>query len=114
KTAGADAIQVSSHGGRQLDCGPPPILALQAIRQALGAEFPLFYDTGLRSGDDVVRAYAMGADFVFFGRAMQYAIAAGGEDGLRKLGDVFAAETNLTLAQIGRRNMQDLKGCIAG
>jgi isopentenyl diphosphate isomerase/L-lactate dehydrogenase-like FMN-dependent dehydrogenase len=44
---------------------------------------------------------------------MQYAIAAGGEDGLRKLGDVFAAETNLTLAQIGRRNMQDLKGCIA-
>jgi (S)-mandelate dehydrogenase len=113
KTAGADAIQVSSHGGRQLDCGPPPILALQAIRQALGAEFPLFYDTGLRSGDDVVRAYAMGADFVFFGRAMQYAIAAGGEDGLRKLGDVFAAETNLTLAQIGRRNMQDLKGCIA-
>ena len=58
RDAGADAIQVSTHGGRQLDCAPPPILALRAIRDAVGADFPLFYDTGLRSGEDVARAFA--------------------------------------------------------
>ena len=55
RDAGVDAIQVSSHGGRQLDSGVPPILALRAIRDAIGSEFPLFYDTGVRSGEDIDR-----------------------------------------------------------
>lgn len=101
KSEGVDAIQVSSHGGRQLDCAPPPILALRAIRSAVGPDYPLFYDTGLRSGEDVVKAYEMGASFVFFGRALQLAIAAGGEAGLARFWDLVTEEVGLTLAQIG-------------
>ncbi|MGA9409318.1 MAG: alpha-hydroxy acid oxidase [Roseobacter sp.] len=103
--AGVDAIQVSTHGGRQLDCAPAPILALKAIRAAVGPDYPLFYDTGLRSGEDVVKAYHMGADFVFFGRAMQFAIAAGGREGLEQFWNLLADETGLTLAQIGRTTL---------
>lgn len=112
KKAGVDAIQVSSHGGRQLDSCPAPILALKAIRAAVGDDFPLFYDSGLRSGEDVVKAYAMGADCVFFGRAMQFSIAAGAEPGLRQMCDVFTEETSLALAQIGRKKMTGLSDCL--
>ncbi len=108
KAAGVDAIQVSTHGGRQLDSARPPILALRDIRQAVGNSLPLFYDTGLRSGEDVVKAYAMGADFVFFGRAMQFAIAAGGEASLAQYCDLVAKDISLTLAQIGKTDMSGL------
>ncbi|WP_371732517.1 alpha-hydroxy acid oxidase [Ruegeria sp. HKCCD9179] len=101
KQAGVDAIQVSSHGGRQLDAAIPPVLALPEIRQAVGPDFPLFYDSGLRSGEDVVKVLASGADFTFLGRILLYAIAAKGEAGLRELWDVISQETSLTLAQIG-------------
>lgn len=110
KEEGVDAIQVSSHGGRQLDCTPPPILALKRIRDAIGPDYPLFYDTGVRSGEDVVKAYHMGADFVFFGRAMQFAIAAAGKDGLDQLWQLLADETSLTLAQIGRTTLPGKPG----
>jgi (S)-mandelate dehydrogenase len=113
KQAGADAIQVSSHGGRQLDAAPPPIQQLQAIRHALGPAFPLFYDTGLRSGEDVVKAYAMGADFVFFGRAMQYALAGGGEQGLVQWWNLLAEDISITLAQLGRTRLENMAGCLA-
>ncbi len=102
KAEGVDAIQVSSHGSRQLDSAPPPILKLAEIREALGADYPLFYDTGLRGGEDVVKAYGQGANFTFFGRVLQFAIAAGGEEGLQQLWDVLKAETSITLAQIGK------------
>ncbi|AEI92659.1 alpha-hydroxy acid oxidase [Roseobacter litoralis] len=101
KAQGVDAIQVSTHGGRQLDSAPPPILALKRIRDAIGPQYPLFYDTGMRSGEDVVKAYHMGADFVFFGRGMQFAIAAGGRDGLEQYWNLLADEASLTLAQMG-------------
>ena len=102
KAEGVDAIQVSSHGSRQLDSAPPPILKLAEIRAALGADYPLFYDTGLRGGEDIVKAYGQGANFTFFGRVLQFAIAAGGEEGLRQLWDVLKSETSITLAQIGK------------
>lgn len=105
KTAGVDAIQVSSHGSRQLDSAPPPILELAKIRDALGPDYPLFYDTGLRSGEDVVKAFAQGANFTFFGRVLQFAIAAGGEEGLQELWNVLKNETSITLAQIGKRSL---------
>ena len=107
---GVDAIQVSTHGGRQLDAAPPPILALKRIREAIGKEYPLFYDTGMRSGEDIVKAYQMGADFVFFGRAMQFAIAAGGADGLAKFWQLLTEETGLTLAQMGRTTLPGKTG----
>ena len=106
KAAGVDAIQVSSHGSRQLDSAPAPILELAKIREALGPDYPLFYDTGLRSGEDVVKAYAQGANFTFLGRILQFAIAAGGEEGLRELWNVMSNETSITLAQIGKRNLR--------
>ena len=105
KGTGVDAIQVSSHGSRQLDSAPAPILELAKIRAAVGADYPLFYDTGLRSGEDVVKAYAQGANFTFLGRVLQFAIAAGGEEGLQELWNVLRSETSITLAQIGQRSL---------
>lgn len=113
KDAGVDALQVSTHGGRQLDSAPPPILALKAIRNSVGPQYPLFYDTGLRSGEDVVKAYAMGANFVFFGRGLQFAIAAGGEQGLAGFENLISQETSLTLAQIGKTDLSNLQECLA-
>ena len=101
KEAGVDAIQVSSHGARQLDSAPSPIIALADIRAELGRDFPLFYDTGLRSGEDVVKAFGEGANFTFLGRILQFAIAAAGEEGLQALWDVLKDETSIALAQLG-------------
>ncbi|MFK7891328.1 MAG: alpha-hydroxy-acid oxidizing protein [Granulosicoccus sp.] len=112
KASGVDAIQVSSHGGRQLDSGPPPIECLQAIRGVVGDAFPLFYDSGLRSGEDIVKAYAMGADFVFMARPLLFAMAAGGEAGLLQLVKVLEAETSITLAQLGRTSMESIDDCV--
>lgn len=108
RAAGVDAIQVSSHGGRQLDAAPEPILMLAEIRAALGPDFPLFFDSGLRSGEDIVKAHAMGANFAFLGRPLLYAMAAGGERGLNRLWEVMTEEISLTLAQLGRRDMSGL------
>jgi (S)-mandelate dehydrogenase len=105
KSAGVDAIQVSSHGNRQLESAPCAITALAEIRNAIGPSYPLFFDSGLRSGEDVVKAYAQGADFTFLGRVLQFAIAAGGEDGLSALWNVLKSETSITLAQIGATSM---------
>jgi L-lactate dehydrogenase (cytochrome) len=105
KAAGVDAIQVSSHGARQLESAPAPIGALPAIRDAVGADFPLFFDSGLRGGEDVVKAYAQGANFTFLGRVLQFAIAAGGEEGLQALWQVLKDETSITLAQIGATSL---------
>ncbi len=101
KDAGVDAIQVSSHGSRQLNAAPPPILALQKIRQELGEGFPLLYDSGIRSGEDIIKAYAVGADYVFLGRTLLFALAAGGEKGLRKLFEILSLEVDVALAQLG-------------
>ena len=118
KEAGADAIQVSSHGCRQLESAPPAILALRDIRRAVGPAFPLFYDSGVRCGEDVVKAYALGADFVFLGRPLLFAIAAGGRAGLDRLWDVLLQETSLTLAQIGMTDMASVRAeganCLGG
>lgn len=103
--AGVDAIQVSSHGARQLESAPSPINALQDIRTAVGPDMPLFFDTGLRSGEDVTKAYALGANFTFLGRILQFAIAAGGEEGLQELWNVLRSETHITLAQIGATSL---------
>ena len=101
KAEGADAIQVSSHGARQLESAPAPIEALQTIRDAVGPDYPLFYDSGLRSGEDVLRALSCGANFAFFGRILQFAIAAAGEEGLHRLWDVLSSETSIAMAQTG-------------
>ncbi len=106
KAAGVDAIQVSSHGGRQLDAAPYPILALREIRAAVGNDYPLFFDSGIRGGEDVLKAYAMGANFVFLGRSMLYSLAAGGQSGLQKMWDIFSDEISIGMAQLGMTSLQ--------
>lgn len=107
--AGVDAIQVSSHGARQLDSAPAPFEVLPEIRKAVGDAFPLFFDSGLRSGEDVIKALASGADFVFFGRIMQFAIAAEGEAGLNQLWSVLSDEVDITMAQMGITSLDQLR-----
>ncbi len=102
---GVDAIQVSSHGGRQLDSAPPAINMLAEIREAVGPSCKLFYDSGIRSGEDIVKAYAMGADYVLLGRPFLFAIAAGGEQGLEAMKTLLAQEISIALAQLGVCNM---------
>ncbi|KIL97958.1 L-lactate dehydrogenase [Paramagnetospirillum magnetotacticum MS-1] len=98
---GADGIWVSNHGGRQLDSAPAAIDSLSAIRAALGPDPVVVMDGGIRSGEDVVRAGATGADFVFCGRAFYYGAAAAGEAGAARAADLLAADLKRTLIQIG-------------
>ena len=105
---GVDAVQVSSHGGRQLDSGPPPIKCLAEIRKAVGPSFSLFYDSGLRSGEDIIKAYACGASFVFLARPLLYAMAAGGQQGLAQLSEVITQETSIALAQLGLNQLSQV------
>ena len=106
KEQGVDAIQVSSHGARQLESAPSPFAMLLEIRAAVGEDFPLFFDSGLRSGEDVLKALEQGADFAFFGRVLQFAIAAGGEAGLTRLWDVFSDELSIAMAQTGMTKLR--------
>lgn len=106
--AGADGIWVSNHGGRQLDAAPAAVDSLAAIRAALGNEAVVVMDGGIRSGEDVVRAGAVGADFVFCGRAFYYGAAAAGEAGTARAADLLAADLRRTLIQIGCPSWRDL------
>lgn len=105
KDAGVDAIQVSSHGARQLESAPAPFEVLPLLREALGPDFPIFFDSGLRSGEDALKALVAGADFVFFGRILQFAMAAGGEAGLHRLWSVLSDEMSIAMAQTGMKHL---------
>lgn len=108
QAVGVDAIQVSSHGARQLESAPAPFEMLPRIRAALGPDFPIFYDSGLRSGEDVLKALNAGADFAFFGRILQFAIAAGGEKGLHQLWNVLSEELSIGMAQTGETDIETI------
>ena len=101
RSAGADAIWVSNHGGRQLDSAPAPVDVLPAIRDAVGADLPLIADSGLEGGEDIVKVLALGADFAMLGRPWMYALGAEGERGLVTLARLLAEEVDTTMAQIG-------------
>ena len=108
KDIGADAIQVSNHGGRQLESATSAINALPLIRKALGPEFPLIFDSGIRSGGDIVRALAFGADYVMIGRPLMYAIGADGAQGLRKIIEIIKGELSTTLGLVGLTDINDI------
>ncbi|MEH6829927.1 MAG: alpha-hydroxy acid oxidase [Sulfitobacter sp.] len=105
KEYGVDAVQVSSHGARQLESAPAAFEMLPLIRDAVGPDMPVFFDSGLRSGEDALKALLSGADFVFFGRLLQFAIAAGGEEGLERIWEVLSAEMSVAMAQTGMRTL---------
>jgi len=98
---GADAIVVSNHGGRQLDAAQTSVDALPSIRAAVGDEFPLLADGGIRSGLDIARYLALGADFVLLGRALMFAMGAIGNGGGAHAMSVLQAELRSTLGQLG-------------
>lgn len=108
RDTGADAIYVSNHGARQLDSVPAAIDLLPLIRAAAGEGMPLLFDSGVRNGEDVVKALALGADFVMLGRPALYALGAGGRAGLTALLNCFAADVALAMAQLGIKSIADL------
>lgn len=99
--AGADGIWVSNHGGRVLDCAPSALTMLPLIRQAVGPDVAVMVDGGVRRGSDVIKALALGADFVFAGRPMMYGVAAAGQRGVEKALSILQREMQLTVSQLG-------------
>ena len=108
KDAGADAIQVSNHGGRQLDSATAAINMLPLIRKSVGSEFPLIFDSGIRSGSDIVRALAFGADYAMIGRPVMYAMGADGRKGLRRIVEIIKEEASTTLGLVGLNDINDI------
>ncbi|RZS76977.1 alpha-hydroxy acid oxidase [Pigmentiphaga kullae] len=104
---GADAVWVSNHGGRQLESAPATISVLPAVREAVGT-LPVLFDSGVRGGEDIVKAGALGATMAFCGRAPIFGAAAFGAAGVAKAHAVLADEVRTTLAQIGCRRFADL------
>jgi L-lactate dehydrogenase (cytochrome)/(S)-mandelate dehydrogenase len=99
--AGVDGIWISNHGGRVLDCAPSAMTMLPLIRQAVGPDVAVMVDGGVRRGSDVIKALALGADFVFAGRPMMYGVAAAGQAGADKALSILQREMQLTVCQLG-------------
>ena len=105
---GADAIVVSNHGGRQLDGAPSSIEALPAIVAAVGSQTEVWMDGGIRSGQDVLKAWALGARGTMIGRAMVYGLGAMGEAGVTKALEILHKELDVTMAFCGHTNIQNV------
>jgi (S)-mandelate dehydrogenase len=108
RAAGADGAILSNHGGRQLDWAATPLDRLPAARDAVGPEFPILVDGGVRSGGDMVKAIALGADAVLVGRATLYGVAAAGEPGVVRALEILRDEADLTLALLGCPRLDDV------
>ena len=106
--SGADALIVSNHGGRQLDGAPSSIHALPAIVEAVGNQIEVHMDGGIRSGQDVLKATALGAKGTYIGRSMLYALGAMGEAGVTKALEIIHKELDLTMAFCGRTNIRSV------
>jgi L-lactate dehydrogenase (cytochrome) len=106
--SGADALIVSNHGGRQLDGAPSSISALPAIADAVGSRIEVWMDGGIRTGQDVLKAVALGAKGTFIGRAFLYGLGAYGEAGVTKALELIHKELDLSMAFCGRTRIQDV------
>ena len=104
--SGADAIVVSNHGGRQLDGAPSSIEALPAIVAAVGDRIEVWMDGGIRSGQDVLKAWALGARGTLIGRAMVYGLGAMGEAGVTKALQILHKELDITMAFCGHTDIR--------
>ncbi|MHB1615635.1 MAG: alpha-hydroxy acid oxidase, partial [Actinomycetes bacterium] len=107
--AGADAVVISNHGGRQLDRAPTPLEQLPAVVDAVGDRAEVYVDGGILSGADVVAAVALGARAALVGRAYLYGLMAGGERGVQKAVDILTTEVTGTLALLGVTKVADLR-----
>jgi L-lactate dehydrogenase (cytochrome) len=107
--AGAHAVVLSSHGGRQLDRAPVPLELLRASLDAVAGDAEVWLDTGILSGGDVVAAMAMGADLCLIGRAYLYGLMAGGQRGVQRAVDILREDIVRTMQFLGVRSFADLK-----
>ena len=103
---GADAIVVSNHGGRQLDGAPSSIRALPDVVQAVGSQTEVWLDSGIRSGQDMLKAWAMGARGFMTGRAFLYGLGAYGEDGVTRALQIMYNEMDISMAFTGHRELE--------
>jgi L-lactate dehydrogenase (cytochrome) len=106
--SGAEAMIVSNHGGRQLDGAISSIAALPAIVETVGDRIEVLMDGGIRSGQDVIKALALGAHGVFIGRAFLYGLGAGGEAGVTQCLDIIRKELDVTMAMCGLRDVRQV------
>ncbi len=109
---GADGIIVSNHGGRQLDAGPSPLRVLPGILEALsstGKLIPVMIDSGFRRGDDVLKALALGADFVFVGRPFNFASSVAGQAGVEHAINLLKAEVHRGLGMMGYNAVSEVR-----
>jgi len=105
-SSGADALIVSNHGGRQLDGAASSIESLPAIVEAVGKQIEIHMDGGVRSGQDILKARALGAQGCYIGRAYLYGLGAMGETGVRKVLEILHKELDLTMAFCGRTDIE--------
>ncbi len=110
---GVDGIIVSNHGGRQLDEAVASLDALPGIAQAVGDRMTVMLDSGVRTGGDVITALALGAKFVFVGRATLYGLAVGGEAGVRRVIDILAEDLAGVMAMTGCATLNGLPADLA-
>lgn len=110
--SGADAIVVSNHGGRQLDGAPATVEVLPEIKDSLGNELEVWIDGGIRSGQDVLRVLALGADAAMIGRPYIYGLGALGEKGVIKALEIIRAELDLSMAFCGRTSVEAIDASI--
>ena len=106
--SGADALVVSNHGGRQLDGAPSSIAALPAIVEAVGHRIEVWMDGGIRSGQDVLKAIALGAQGTLIGRSFLYGLGAMGEAGVTAALNIIAKELDITMAFCGHTDIRDV------
>jgi L-lactate dehydrogenase (cytochrome) len=106
---GADGLQLSNHGGRQLDRTVAPVDLIAGVREAVGPEVPLLVDSGVRHGSDIAVALALGADGCAIGRAYLYGLMTAGEAGVDKALGMLAAEFTRTLQLMGVRSVRELR-----
>jgi L-lactate dehydrogenase (cytochrome) len=110
--AGAEGIVVSNHGGRQLDAARSTISVLPRIAEAVGSRVTVLMDGGIRSGQDVTRALALGAHACMVGRAWVYGVAARGEAGVTGILDTMKRELRTSMALIGKTRVGDIDGSV--
>jgi L-lactate dehydrogenase (cytochrome) len=106
---GADGVQLSNHGGRQLDRAVPPVSTIAAVREAVGPDVSVLVDSGIRHGSDIAVALALCADACAIGRAYLYGLMAGGEPGVDRALDILAAQFKRTMQLLGVRSVAELR-----
>jgi isopentenyl diphosphate isomerase/L-lactate dehydrogenase-like FMN-dependent dehydrogenase len=106
--AGADAVILSNHGGRQLDRAPVPLMLVQSVAKELKKDCEVHVDTGIMSGADIVAAIALGAKFTYIGKAYLYGLMAGGQEGVERCLEILKTEMTRTMKLLGVSDLSEL------